>query len=244
VVDAIAIGVALIRRSIFAIATASILTFVAAYLWISIDPADIDLPRFLFVAAGFGALFFSVSLFAAGRFFPDSPHAQRNVPALAASLPVVLVMMAMARLPALNPTPYFVTAFFLCVLLLGLGVVARSSWIALIALIFAWLVQFQWQESFFTTSHATLGLGWQIAFFLVFFGYPFFSAEDRKPLPWAIGALAGPLQFFLIYDIVTKAFPDLRNGFTPAAFVLPYAVGTFFLIKKRQADPASGDGSL
>jgi hypothetical protein len=83
-----------------------------------------------------------------------------------------------------------------------------------------------------------------VAFFLVFFGYPFFSAEERKSLPWAIGALAGPLQFALIYDIITKTFPDWRNGLTPAAFVVPYAVGTFFLVRKRQADPATGDARL
>jgi uncharacterized membrane protein len=83
-----------------------------------------------------------------------------------------------------------------------------------------------------------------VAFFLLFFGYPFFSAEERKPLPWAIGALAGPLQFALIYEIITKTFPEWRNGLTPAAFVIPYAVGTFFLVRKRQADPTTGDARL
>jgi len=244
VLDAVAIGVALVRRSILTIATATVLTFIAASLWISIGPADIDLRGFLFVAAGFGALFFSVSLFAAGRFFPDSPHAQRNIPALAASLPFVLVIMAMTKLPAINPTPYFITAFFLSVLLLGLGVFARSSWIALIALISAWLIQCEWQGSYFTTNHATLVLGWQNAFFLIFFAYPFFSAEDRKALPWAVGALAGPLQFALIYDTITKSFPGLHNGLAPAAFIFPYAIGTFFLVRKRQADAAAGDARL
>jgi uncharacterized membrane protein len=244
VLDLVAIGVALVRRSIFAIATATVLTFLAAHLWITIGPTDIDLREFLIVAAGFGTLFFSISLFMAPRLFPDSPHAARNVPALAASLPFVLILMAMGKLPVATPTPYFITAFFLSVLLLGLGVISRTSWIALIALIFSWLVQCGWQASHFTTASATLALGWETAFFLIFFAFPFFTAEDRKALPWSIGALAGPLQFALIYDTVRHAFPALRNGLTPAAFVLPYAGATLFLVRKRQADPASGDARL
>jgi uncharacterized membrane protein len=154
-------------------------------------------------------------------------------------------MMAVAKLPAANPTPFFITAFVLSVLLLGLGVIARTSWIALIALIFTWLFQCEWLGIHpFYAGYATLALVWQIAFFLIFFAFPFFTSEERKALPWSIGALAGPLQFALIYDIITKTFPDWRNGLTPAAFVVPYAVSTFFLVRKRQADPATGDARL
>ncbi|MEY2508957.1 MAG: hypothetical protein QOH01_3286 [Verrucomicrobiota bacterium] len=243
--DCVVIGVAVVRRSLLAIALAVVLTFISASLWISIGPADIDLRSFLMVAAGSGVFFFSISLFVARRFFPDSPNARRNIPALAASLPFVLIMMAMTKLPAANPTPYFLTTFGLCVLLLGLAVVARTSWIALIALVFGWLVQCEWQGSPpFTATYATLALGWQTAFFLIFFAFPFFTAEERRPLPWSIGALAGPLQFALIYDTITKAFPGLRNGFAPAVFVVPYAIAVWFLVRKRQADPATGDARL
>ena len=244
VLNFVVIGVALVRRSLPAIAAALVLTFVSALIWISVGQANLDLRGALLVAGGSGALFFSVSLFAAKRFFPDSPHARRNIPALAVSLPFTLVMMAMARLPAANPTPFFITAFGLSVLLLGLGVAARTSWIGLIGLLFAWLVQYEWQASFFTTAYATLGVGWEIGFFLIFFAYPFFSAEEDSTLPWAISALAGPLQFALIYDIVMKAFPAWRNGFAPAALVVPYAFATLFLVRKRQAAPASGEARL
>jgi uncharacterized membrane protein len=242
--DFVAIGVALVRRSLTAIAIALLLTFFAAFLWISIGPSDLDLREFLIVAAGSGTFFFSVSLLAARKFFPESENVKRNIPALAASLPFLLLLMAIGKSPVVNPTPFFITAFFLSVLLLGLGVVARTSWIALVALVFSWAVENQWQTLHFTNSYAALALGWQLAFFLLFLGYPFFSAEERKPLPWVIGALSGPLQFVLLYEIITKAFPDLRNGFTPAAFVIPYAAGTLFLIKRKQAEPASGDARL
>jgi uncharacterized membrane protein len=243
VLNFIAIGVALVRRSLLAIAVALLLTFTAAFLWIATGTPEMDLRAFLIVAAGFGTFFFGASLFAARRFFPDSENVRRNIPALAAALPFLLLLMALAKLPVVNPTPFFITAFFLSVLLLGLGVVARTSWIALVALVFAWAVESSWQSMHFTESYAALALGWQVAFFLLFLGYPYFSAE-RKPLPWAIGALSGPLHFLLIYEIITKAFPALRNGLTPAAFVLPYLAGIFFLVRKRQADPASGDARL
>jgi uncharacterized membrane protein len=245
VLDFVVIGVALVRRSALAIAAAVVLTFFSALLWITIGPTDIDLRTFLIVAAGSGTLFFSVALFTAQSFFPDSPHVRRNIPALAASLPFVLIIMAMTKLPAANPTPYFITTFILCVLLLGLGVISRTSWIALIALVFGWLVQCEWQGSpNFHVGYAALALGWQTAFFLIFFAFPFFTSEERKALPWSIGALAGPLQFALIYDTITKAFPTLRNGFAPAVFVLPYAIAVWFLVRKRQADPATGDARL
>ncbi|HEX8077614.1 MAG TPA: DUF2339 domain-containing protein, partial [Chthoniobacterales bacterium] len=215
VLDFVVVGVALFRRSLLAIAAAVILTFLCALLWITIGPSDIDLLGFLIVAGGSGAFFYTIALLAAPRFFPDSPQARRNIPALAAALPFVLVLMALGKLPAADPTPYFITAFVLSALLLGLGLFARSSLIALIALIFTWLVEAVWQTTHFTPGYATLAFGWQIAFFLVFFAYPFFSAEDRKALPWAIGALAGPLQFVLLFEIVTKVFEPLNNGLMP-----------------------------
>ncbi|HEY2614556.1 MAG TPA: DUF2339 domain-containing protein, partial [Chthoniobacterales bacterium] len=244
VLDFIAVGLAFARRSLAAIATALLLTFFAAFLWISTGPADLDLGEFLVVAAGSGTFFFATSLFAARKFFPESENVKRNIPALAASLPFLLLLAAIAKLPVVNPTPFFITAFFLSVLLLGLGVVGRTSWIALVALVFSWAVENQWQILHFTSSSAAIALGWELAFFLLFFGFPFFTMEERKPLPWAVGALSGPLQFILLDQIITKVFPHLQNGFTPAAFVIPYAAGTLFLIKRRQAEPASGDARL
>jgi uncharacterized membrane protein len=242
--DCIAIGVAFVRRSLPAVALALLVTIFAAGLWISMAPAEIDLREFLIVAAGSGTFFFSAALFAARKSFPESDNVRRNIPALAASLPFLLLLMAIAKLPIGNPTAFFITAFFLAVLLLGLGVVSRTSWIALIALAFSWAVESEWQRLHFTASYGGLALGWQVAFFLLFLGYPFFTSEERKPLPWAVGALSGPLHFCLIFEIIRTTFPDLRNGLIPAAFALPYAAGTLFLIKKKQVTPASGDARL
>lgn len=242
--DFIAIAVAFARRSLPAIAIALVVTIFAAALWILVAPIGMDIREFLVVAAGSGTFFFSAALFASRKFFPESENVRRNIPALAAALPFLLLLMAIAKLPIVNPTPFFITAFFLAVLLLGLGVIARTSWIALIALAFTWAVEREWQVLHFTSNYGSLAVGWEIAFFVLFVGYPFFTAEERQPLPWAVGALAGPLHFWLIYEIIRTTFPELRNGLVPAAFVLPYAVGTFFLVKKKQVAPASGDARL
>jgi uncharacterized membrane protein len=244
VLDLIAVGVAFARRSLPAIAIALVVTIVAAALWILTAPPEIELREFLIVAAGSGTFFFSAALFAARKIFPNSENARRNIPALAVSMPFLLLLMAIAKLPIVNPTPFFITAFFLAVLLLGLGVLSRTSWIALVGLAFTWAVEREWQALHFTSGYGALAIGWQLAFFLIFVGYPFFSAEERKPLPWAVGALSGPLHFWLIYEIIRTTFPNLRNGFIPAAFVLPYGVGTLFLVRKKQAEPASGDARL
>ncbi|HEV2841152.1 MAG TPA: DUF2339 domain-containing protein [Chthoniobacterales bacterium] len=244
VLNIVAVGAAFVRRSLPAVAIALVVTIFAAALWILTAPPEIDLRGFLIVAAGSGAFFFSAALFAGRKFFPESENVRRNLPALAAAMPFLLLLMAMAKLPIVNPTPFFITAFFLAVLLLGLGVVTRTSWIALIALAFTWAVEREWQAIYFTDSYGALAIGWQVAFFLLFLGYPFFTAEDRKPLPWAIGALSGLLHFGLIYEIIRRAFPNLDNGLVPAAFILPYAIGTLFLVKRKQVVPASGDARL
>jgi uncharacterized membrane protein len=244
ILNFIAIAMAFVRRSLPAVALALIVTIFAAALWIELAPLGMDIREFLLVAAGSGTFFFSAALFAARKFFPDSDNVRRNIPALAASMPFLLLLMALAKLPIVNPTPFFITAFFLAVLLLGLGVISRTSWLALIALAFTWAVESEWQGLHFTRGYGSLALGWQLAFLLLFLGYPFFTAEERKPLPWAVGALAGPLHFALIYEIIRTTFPEMRNGLVPGAFILPYAVGTFFLIKKRGVIPSSGDSRL
>jgi len=240
--DFVAIAVAMVRRSIGAIAVAVVLTFIAAFVWVLVGIVDVR--GFLVVAAGSGLFFYAASLFAAKHVFPDSQNARRNIPALAVSLPFILVLMAMAERSIVDPTPFFITAFVLSVLLLGLGVFARTSWIALIALIFSWAIQAQRHGIDFTDAQATVAITWHIAFFLLFFGYAFFSAEEGKALPCTISALAGPLQFSLIYEAMRGTFPTLRNGLLPAAFVVPYAAAVVFLVRKRNASPASGDARL
>lgn len=244
VLNVIAMVVALSRRSLPAIAIALAVTIFAVGLWVLTAPLNIDLTEFLLVGVGSGTFFFSVALFAARKFFPGSARIGRDFPTLAASLPYLLLLMAMAKLPIVDPTGFFIAAFFLSALFLGLALLSHDSWVALVGLIFTWAIEREWQALHFTNSHAAIAIGWEVGFCLLFLGYPFFTAEERKPLPWAISAISGPLHFWLIYEIIRSTFPNLRNGLVPGLFVLPYAAGMIFLLKRRGAIPGSGDARL
>jgi uncharacterized membrane protein len=244
ILNVTAVAIALSHRSLTAIAIALAVTLFAAGFWVLTAPLNIDLTEFLLVAVGSGIFFFSVALFAARRFFPGSARVGRELPSFAASLPYLLLLMAIAKLPIVDPTKFFIAAFFLSALLLGLALFSRDSWIALVGLVFTWAIEREWQTLHLTNSHAPIAIGWEVAFCLLFLGYPFFTAEDRKPLPWAVSAISGPLHFWLIYEIIRGTFPNLRNGLVPGLFVIPYAVGTIFLLKKKGATPESGDSRL
>jgi uncharacterized membrane protein len=158
-------------------------------------------------------------------------------------MPFVLLMMVIGKLPVPDPTLVFGVTLLLALVLLGLGIVARTSWIALVALVFTWTIERQWQSLHYSNSYALLALGWYVVFMLVFVGYPFFTSEKRS-LPWAIGALSGVLHYTLVMEVVVAAYPQLRNGLLPAVFVLPYAVGVWWLMRKEGLAPASGDARL
>jgi uncharacterized membrane protein len=147
-------------------------------------------------------------------------------------------------LPVVSPTPVFAVAFLLAVLLLGLGIISRTSWIAAVALGGVWGIERAWQTLHFSASHAAMPFGWYIVFALLFIGYAFCTAEKTEQLPWAISAVSGALHFWLIFELVSAAYPQLYNGLLPAVFIVPYAVGVFFLVKRRGIDPASGDARL
>ncbi len=87
--------------------------------------------------------------------------------------------MLIAKLPVPNPTAIFAVALLLGVVLLGLGIVARTSWIAAVALAATWAVECAWHALHFSNGHALLALGWYAVFFLVFVAYPFFSTQER-----------------------------------------------------------------
>ncbi|MBA2586267.1 MAG: DUF2339 domain-containing protein, partial [Chthoniobacterales bacterium] len=119
VLDVVLITLAIVRSSTRTMILALIATLAAAALWIVAAPRAEDVLAFLVVTGGFGFFFFSAALFAARRFAGHNVELRRNLPALAAGLPFFLLIMAVAKLPILNPTPVFTVAFLLAVLLLG-----------------------------------------------------------------------------------------------------------------------------
>ena len=158
-------------------------------------------------------------------------------------MPFLLLLMVVAKLPVLSPTPIFAVAFLLAALLLGLAIVSRLSWIAAVALIGSWAVEREWHTLHFSALNPAIPFGWYVIFALIFIGFAFFSQKGEQ-LPWAVSAVSGALHFWLIYEIVFAVYPQLRNGLLPALFIIPYAFGVFYLIKKQGVDPASGDARL
>ncbi|HEV3409272.1 MAG TPA: DUF2339 domain-containing protein, partial [Chthoniobacterales bacterium] len=244
-VDVIAISIAWSSRSVAALVIALVVTLATAGLWIlTAPPVDESIVGILIVVGGFGVFFSTAATLLTRNFGNTTVEPRRNVPAIAAAMPFVLLLMAVAKLPIGVPTGVFAVALLLAIVLLGLGIVARKSWIAVVALAFTWAVEREWHSLHFMNSYAPIALGWYAVFLLVFAAYPFFSNEEDSPLPWAIGAMSGFLHFWLIYELVASAYPHLRNGLLPAVFILPYAFGVFYLIKRRGIAPASGDARL
>jgi uncharacterized membrane protein len=48
----------------------------------------------------------------------------------------------------------------------------------------------------------------------------------------------------LIYELISSAYPHLRNGLLPLVFVLPYLFGVYHLVAQHRVPPASGDARL
>lgn len=244
-VNGIALALAWSTRSIAALVFALLATLITAGLWIvTAPPVNESVVGILTVVGGFGVFFATASTFLSRKLGLTTGDPRRNVPAIAAAMPFVLLMMLVGKLPVPNPTLVFAVALLLAVVLLGLGILSRTSWIAVVALAFTWAVEREWQTLHFSNTAALLALGWYVAFWLVFTAYPFFSAEERSPIPWAVGAVSGVLHFWLIFEVVSSAYPNLRNGLLPAVFIVPYAFGVWHLIRRRAVVPASGDARL
>jgi len=268
-VDVLALAIAAASRSIIALVIALVATLMTAGLWIvTAPPASESIIGMLMVVGGFGVFFSTASTFLSRKLGLDTSGPRRNVPVLAAAMPFVLLLMLVAKLPVTDPTAVFAVALLMAIVLLALGIVSRTSWIAAVALGFTWAVEREWHTLHFTDTTALLALVWYVAFFLVFVAYPFFTNGGTRAvasaaeigrldqdgtaavpprdaaLPWAAGAMSGLLHFALVFELISSAYPHLRNGLLPALFVLPYAAGVAYLIKKRGIAPASGDARL
>jgi uncharacterized membrane protein len=243
-VNIVVLGLALRTASTPLVVMALFCTLIAVGLWIELGSAQIDdLDAFLGVTAGAGIFFFSAGMFLVRRLTSATETSRRFIPALGAGMPFLLLLMVVVKLPVLNPTPLLAVAFLLSVLLLGLAIVSRANWIALVALVGAWAVEREWHSLHFSSLSPAVPFGWYIAFTLLFIGYAFFAQKGER-VPWAVSALSGVFHFWLIYELVSSAYPQLQNGFLPGCFIVPYAIGLYYLIKRQGVDPASGDARL
>ena len=249
--DCLVFGLALVTASILAIIGALVLTLVAAAIWILEVPAVAGgVPDLLVVIGGFALVFFLVGIYAARRFArapaqdkPDAPASswlqmpsgdmRAQIPAFSAILPFVLLIMVVLRMPVANPSPVFGLAMLLVVLLLGVTRWTSMDLLAGVGLACSAALQYAWHEQRFKPGFAVVPLMWHLAFVAVFTVFPFiFRSEMRNRIvPWATSALAGPVYFRLIYNVVKAAWPNPVMGLLPAAFTIPPLIGLLVLAR-------------
>jgi hypothetical protein len=166
-----------------------------------------------------------------------TPH----LPALSAVMPFLLLTVAAARLPVLDPSPVFGLALVLVVLLLGLARQLPNCVLPLVGLLSAALLEYVWQQAHVREAVAAYGggpaLAWHVVFWAVFAVFPFlFRAQfaDRL-LPWIASALAGPVHFYLVHHLVRLAWPNDFLGLVPALFAVPSLIALVVVVRKMPA---------
>lgn len=219
-------------------AGAGVLTFALVAQWIAIFAPETS------IVASLAAIVVFALLHAATT--PASAWRPGLLPLTASGTltPFVLLVILIGRVDLWNPTPVFGIALLLALILLAAAIVRRGDWLALAALLGAAMVELTWQGMRYSNAQAVPAMVCYALFLLLFVVFPFCSAEKEKAWSWAISALAQVLQFWLVYRVVTLAFPNEWMGVLPAIFILPGAIGVWTLLKLYRADPATGDSRL
>ena len=248
IIDLLAIGLAIATATLLPVIAVLVLTLVALGGWLLRIPTELTgLPTALLILASFAVFFFvaiswaSRRLIAPGARAPnlfgnitDSANLSVQLPALSATLPFLLLIMLALQLPLVNPSPVFGLALLLVILLLGMSEIFALDLLPAIALVSVLGVEHAWHFEHFDPARATLPLIWYIGFYAVFTIFPFLFHKRfaGNTVPWATAALAGPLQFYLIFDVVRTAYPSGVPGLVPAAFALPVLLGLLVLLKR------------
>ena len=259
-IDMLAVGLALLSASVTAILAVLILTVAATAVWLVRLPSAVtEMPEVLLVIGGFAVFFFIAGLFAGRKVFgplsealhagspagstPDPfglqpPELLRvQVPAFSAILPFLLLIMVVTKLAPANPSPVFGLAMLMVVLLLGMVRTFRLEMLAAVGLGCVLALEHVWHEQKFTPEAAAAPLAWYLAFYAVFSLFPFLfqRALTGRTLVWAVAALSGPAHFYLVHNLVKRAWPNECMGLLPAAFAVPSLAALVFLIRQVPA---------
>ena len=226
------------RASRLLAVAAGAVAFALVAAWIGLFGHEVPLP------AALGAIVVFALLHAAT--IPAAAFRPGLLPITAAGTvtPFVLLVILLERIELANPTPIFLVGLILSAILLAAAIWKRADWLAGAALLGIALLELSWQADRFSSGQAIPALVWYGLFLVLFVVFPFCSAEKEKARSWAISALAQVLQFWLVYEVVRRAFPNDWMGLLPALFILPGAIGVWALRKIYRADPATGDARL
>jgi uncharacterized membrane protein len=246
VVDLVAFVLALTTATLLPVIAVLVLTLIAIGAWLSRIPSELTgLPTALFILAGFTIFFFIATGWSARHAKPDAKFATQ-LPALSATLPFVLLIMVTLRLPLANPSPVFGLALLLVILLLGMSAICALDLLPAVALVSVLALEHAWHFEHFDPAHAALPLIWYLGFYGLFTIFPFIFHRTfaAKTAPWATAALAGPLHFYLVYDLIRSAYPSVVPGLVPAAFGLPALLGLSVLLKRTSVTSPAQNAQL
>jgi len=241
-----------------------LLTFVVIGGWIFRIPIELrGLPTSLFLLGGFAIFFMVVAVWACrqllasagmatttrGKLFgavTDPANFAVQLPALSATLPFLLLIMVTLRLPLTNPSPVFSLALVFVVLLLGLAKIFSLDLLPAVGLGSTLALEYAWHFARFNPDHALPPLAWYIGFTTVFMIFPFLFYRQfaEKTVVWATAALAAPLHFFLVYDVMRTSYPNGMLGLVSATFALPSLLGLIVLLKRTPAQSPTRNAQL
>jgi uncharacterized membrane protein len=263
IVDLLAIVLAVTTATLLPILAVLLLTLLAMSAWLFRIPSELTgLPTALFLLGGFAIFFLAAAAWACRRLLAASGAQARTpslfgnvadpanlsvqLPALSATLPFLLLIMVTLRLPLENPSAVFGLALLLIVLLLGMTEIFSLDVLPGVGLVSVLALEHAWHFQHFNPARATLPLTWYLAFYAVFSVFPFISHRrfGGKTTPWATAALAGPLHFYLVYQLICAAHPNSVFGLVPAAFALPSLAGLFILVKRTPLDSPARNAQL
>ncbi len=201
------------------------------------DPATASISRFVFLFFG---LQFLLICFARQRLEPSE-----NWSALGAGVALNAgILAAFTFVYATDARVHTAGFIFPFVFFCNAGVIALAigrqfarggisrDGIAAVALAVTWALEWSWQGERFSTASAFTPLLWYVAIFTLFAAYPYFSGPTAK-WPWTIAAVAGPVQFWLVYRVCAAAYPTGAKGLIPLAFAVPFLAGVWFLHRRR-----------
>jgi uncharacterized membrane protein len=259
-VDLVAIVLALMTGMLLPIIGVLLLTLVAIGASICRIPTDLTgLPTALFLLGGFAIFFLVAATWATRRFSTQTAGAPSlfgkiteptnfsiQLPALSAILPFLLLIMVTLRLPLANPSSVFGLALLFVVLLLGMTRILSLDVFPAVALVSVLALEHAWHFQHFNPAQPTTPLIWYVGFYAVFSVFPFIFHRKfaGKTVPWAAAALAGPLHFYLVYQLIRTAHPNGVLGLVPAAFAVPSLLGLFVLLKRTPIDSSARNAQL
>lgn len=228
----LAVGLALATSSVLALLGSVVLTMLTLTVWTIRAPGTLaSLTPSLLLTGMFSMFYFTAGVFAARKISrtaeqPEGPlnrFAALATPALSALLPFFLLCTLVGRIPLATPSPVFWMGAALTVLLMGLARFARNDWMPAAGLAGVGLLEWVWHTVRLAPDNAIASATWYGAFYLLFAAFPFVFRRSfiNRVVPWAIAAVAAPMQFWLLKDSTDPILPAHFHGLVPALFALP-----------------------